>query len=148
MKSQFSLYALLVFSLTLLGVLWFSPDLERQEAIPFFSATIHRDCAPGNGTAFTVSIPVAKIVIGISIYENPDVRLPVKFSFPDNTEQPGKALLFSPTTVPEPLTGKVSFQRVEEGLPVLGEFNLRTETGDRFKGRFRAEWNNPPLYCG
>jgi hypothetical protein len=148
MKSQASLYALLIFALATLGALWFFFALEPQASLPVFSATIHRDCAPWDGSAFTVSIPVAKSVIGISIYQSPAIQLPVKFAFPDNTGQVGNALLFLPAVTPEPLIGKVSFQRIDEGLPVEGEFNLRTEMGQRFKGRFRAEWNRQPVYCG
>ena len=148
MKSQTLLYALLVFALIALGALWVFSTLETQESTPVFSATIQRDCAPWDGSAFAVSIPVAGSVIGISIYQSPDIKLPVKFSFPDDTGQVGNALLVFPAGTPEQLTGKVSFQRVEQATPVEGEFDLLTEMGERFNGRFMAEWNNQPVYCG
>src|SRR5512141_2364588 len=127
MKSQLSLYALLIFSLTVLGVLWSFPALERQDAAPVFPATIHRDCGPGKGSAFTLSIPIARSVVGISIYQPPDLKLPATFLFPDDTERVGNALLILPASWPELLTGNVSFQRVEPGMPVEGEFDLVTE---------------------
>ena len=148
MKSRIPLYALLVFSLIVLGVLWSFPTLERQESAPVFAATIHRDCAPWDGSAFTVSIPIAKSVIGISIYQSPDIKLPVTFSFPDDTGRIGNALRVLPATWPDQLIGKISFQRVEPGMPVEGEFDFLTDMGEQFKGKFIAEWDNQPAVCG
>ncbi|HMB21927.1 MAG TPA: hypothetical protein VKP08_03795 [Anaerolineales bacterium] len=147
MKSQTPLYILLVFALTLLGVLWSFPDWERQEEAPVFPATIHRDCSPENASAFTISIPIAKSVIGISIYQSPDINQPASFSFPDETGQVGNALRLLPSSGPDQLIGKVSFQRVEPGIPVEGEFNFVTDLGERLKGRFTAEWNKSFAAC-
>ncbi|HEX2994198.1 MAG TPA: hypothetical protein VHP14_05220 [Anaerolineales bacterium] len=148
MKSQTPLYVLLVFALTLLGVLWSFPDWELQEEASVFPATIHRDCSPENTLAFTISIPIAKSVIGISIYQSPDIDQPASFSFPDDTGQIGNALRLLPSSWPDPLIGKVSFQRVEPGMPVEGEFSFVTDLGERIKGRFIAEWNSAPIVCG
>ncbi len=148
MKSQTSLAALLIFALTVLGGVWFFSTWGHQEPTPVFPATIRRDCAPWDGSAFTLSIPVEGSVLGISIYQSPDIKLPVTFSFPDETGRVGNALLVLPSGSSEPLTGKVSFQRVEQGSPVEGEFNLLSDTGEQFKGKFIAEWDNQPVYCG
>lgn len=148
MKSQTPLYILLVFALTLLGVLWSFPDWERQEEAPVFPATIHRDCSPGNTSAFTISIPIAKSVIGISIYRSPDIDQPASFSFPDDTGQIGNALRLLPSSWPDQLIGKVFLQRVEPGMPVEGAFNFVTDLGERLKGRFTAEWNRQLTFCG
>ena len=49
---------------------------------------------------------------------------------------------------PEPLAGKVWFQRVDQGNPVEGRFRFRSETGMQFEGRFAAELGNKIIYCG
>lgn len=148
MKSRISLYVLFIFALIVLGGIWFLSSAGSQEYTPVVTATIRRDCAPWDGSAFTLSIPVEGSVLGISIYQSPDIKLPVTFSFPDETGQVGNALLVLPASMLEPLTGKVSFQRVEQGSPVEGQFNLLTDTGEHFKGRFKAEWDDQPVYCG
>jgi hypothetical protein len=48
----------------------------------------------------------------------------------------------------EELTGTVTFRRVEEEIPVKGEFDFTTESGKQFKGKFSAEWGNEVVYCG
>ncbi|RPI88800.1 MAG: hypothetical protein EHM40_22075 [Chloroflexi bacterium] len=148
MRSRSSLYVLIVCCLIALGGIWFFSTLEHQESLPAFPATVNRDCAPWDGTAFTISMPVEESVINISIYQSPDIRLPVTFSFPDGTGRVGSAFLLLPAGMPEELNGKVSFQGVRQGIPVDGNFDLLTETGEQFKGRFKAEWENQPVYCG
>ena len=148
MKSQTSRYALFIFVLVVLGGIWFFSTAGYEEYTPVFPATIQRDCAPWDGSAFTVSIPIAKSVLRISIYQSPDIKLPATFKFPDNTGRVGNAVLILPASSPAPLTGKVSFQRVEPGMPVQGEFHLLTEMGEQFNGKFTAEWNEQPVYCG
>lgn len=113
-----------------------------------FSATVNRDCAPWDGSAFTVSIPMEGANISISIYQTPDIKFPTTFSFPDNTMSVGNALLILPIDSPKPLTGKVSFQRVQQGSPVEGRFDLTTATGEKFKGKFIAKWGNEIVFCG
>jgi len=44
--------------------------------------------------------------------------------------------------------GKVTLQRVEQGLPVEGTFDLVTDTGEPLKGKFIAEWGEDIIYCG
>jgi hypothetical protein len=134
-------------ALIALGGLWFF-SIGQRKALPVFPAMIHRDCAPWDGSAFTVSIPMEELVINISIYRSPAIMLPAAFSFPDDTGRVGNALLVLPVGSPELLTGKVSFQRVELEFQVEGKFDLATETGKQFKGRFKAEWDNEPVYCG
>ena len=87
-------------------------------------------------------------ILSISIYRSPDIKLPASFSFPDETGGIGSASLLLPAGTPEQLTGKVTFRRVEQGVPVEGEFEFLSETGGQFKGRFKAEWENQPVYCG
>lgn len=149
MKRRISLYASIIFIVIAFGGIWFFATLQNRETLQVFPATVNRDCAPWDGTAFTVSIPLNNgAIIDISIYRSPDIRLPVTYSFPDETMRDGNALLLLPTGLPEQLTGKVWFQRVEKGVPVEGTFDFLTETGRQFEGRFKANWENQAVYCG
>ena len=132
-----------------LGITWYSFSTRNQAAVQVFPATINRDCAPWDGSAFTVSVPMKDgTIIYISIWQSPDIKLPARFSFPDETGQVGNAHILPELDPLQPLSGEVSFRRVEEGIPVEGGFNLMTESGKQFKGRFKAEWGNEIIYCG
>ena len=139
-----------IISLTLLitGIVWYAFSTRDQIPVQIISATVNRDCAPWDGSAFTVSIPLQGLGITISIYKSPDIKLPTTFLFPDDTLSVGNALLILPIGSPEPLTGKVSFQRVVQSVPVEGQFDLVTKAGKHFKGKFLAEWGNEIVYCG
>ena len=114
-----------------------------------FPATINRDCAPWDGAAFTVSIPYdSKSKVTISIWQSPDIKLPFTFSFPDETRQIGFAYILPELDPLEELTGKVTFWRVEQDVPVEGEFDFMTQRGKHFKGKFKAEWGNQIVMCG
>jgi len=130
------------------GIAFYAFTKRSQAAEQIFPATINRDCAPWDGSAFTVSIPMKDMGISISIYQAPDIKLPATFSFPDDTMSVGNALLIMPIDSPKELTGKVSFQRVQQGSPVEGTFDITAVTGERFKGKFIAEWGNEIVYCG
>ena len=69
--------------------------------------------------------------------------------FPTKTGQVGFAYI---GPIHEPLqqqqSGEVFFKRVEEDMPVEGEFDFRTENGKRFIGKFNAEWGNGTAMCG
>lgn len=134
--------------LLLIGAALFMYLKWDDAPLPTFPASVERDCAPWDGAAFTVSIPLEDETIKVSIYQPPDIQRFVRFSFPDETMSEGHALLLLPIALPEPLTGQVSFQRVEQGVPVDGQFDLSTEAGRNFKGAFVAEWGNEIVYCG
>jgi hypothetical protein len=130
------------------AITWYAFAARNQTPVQIVSATINRDCAPWDGSAFTVSVPMQGKGITISIYQAPDLKLPATFVFPDDTLSVGNALLILPMGSPEPLTGEVSFQRVAQDIPVEGQFDLVTEAGEHFKGKFIAEWGNEIIYCG
>lgn len=130
------------------GIAFYAFTKRSQAPEQIFPATINDDCAPWDGSAFTVSIPMKDMGISISIYQAPDIKFPTTFSFPDGTLNVGNALLIMPIDSPKELTGKVSFQGVQQGSPVEGTFDLTTVTGERFKGKFIAEWGNEIVYCG
>ena len=138
--------ALLIF---ILGATFFMSSARFHEPAQVFPATINRDCAPWDGTAFTVSIPYEPgTFINISIWQAPDLKLPVRFSFPDETMRVGTATFLVRYSYSIPLSGKVFFWQVERDSPVEGEFDLVTEAGQHLKGKLKAEWGNETVYCG
>jgi len=133
----------------ILGIALFTFARRNQPPVQIFPATINRDCAPWDGPAFTVSIPYTSgSFINISIWQSPDLRLPTTFSFPDDTMRVGNATYLLRFGYSVQLTGKVFFRRVDMESPVEGEFDLVTEAGQRLKGKFKAEWDIQPVYCG
>ncbi|HEX9332362.1 MAG TPA: hypothetical protein VF896_10760 [Anaerolineales bacterium] len=149
MKPRTQFFMALGFLLLILGIAWVTFPERNQELAQVFPATINRDCAPWDGAAFTVSIPMSEgASIAISIYQSPDIKLPVTFSFPDETMSVGNVIYLPKVGSSEQLTGKVSFQRVIENSLVEGKFKFVTERGEQFIGRFQAEWKNQPMYCG
>lgn len=135
--------------LLILGIALFSFSTRDQEHVQVFPATINRDCAPWDGSAFRVSVPMsAGNVIDISIWQSPDIKFSKTFSFPDATGQVGNASIRSASGEYEQLSGTVFFQRVDNGSHVEGRFELATETGQRFAGQFEAEWENKVALCG
>ena len=149
MKSRNQFFVAISLLILILGIALFTFSTRNQGAIQVFPATINRDCAPWDGTAFTVSFRYDPITtITISIWQSPSFTFPVTFSFPDETMRVGIAYSLPELDPLEELTGKVTFWRVEEGIPVEGEFNFTAERGGRFKGRFKAYWGNQIAMCG
>ena len=123
--------------------------MRDQAPAQTLQATINRDCAPWDGAAFTVSVPMKDgTIIYISIWQSPDIKLPARFSIPDETGQIGFAYILPELDPLQQLSGEVSFRRVEEGIPVEGEFDFTTESGKQFTGKFKAEWGNVTAMCG
>jgi hypothetical protein len=132
-----------------LATVLFIVSTRSQGSLQTFPATVNRDCAPWDGSAFTVSIPYnTTSTIMISIWQSPDIRLPIAFSFPDETGQIGFAYVLPELDPLQQLRGKVRFRRVAGESPVEGEFDLFTEAGRKFKGKFEAEWGNQIAMCG
>lgn len=139
----------IIIALFIFGIAWFTFSNQNREPEQVFPATVNRDCAPWDGGAFTISIPMDNgIIIHVSIWQSPEIKLPVRFSFPDESGQIGSAYILTELDPLQQLSGEVSFRRVEEGIPVEGEFDLKTESGQQFRGRFKAEWGNEIVYCG
>ena len=149
MKSQTQFFIAIGLLILVLGIASFTFSTRNQQPVQVFPATINRDCAPWDGAAFTVSIPYdSGSVINISIWQSPDIKFPSTFSFPDETGQIGFAYTLPELDPLEELTGKVTFWRVEQDVPVEGEFNFMTQRGKQFNGKFKAEWGNEVVYCG
>jgi hypothetical protein len=149
MKSQTQFFITIVLLFLVLGIAWFSFSTRDQEPVQVFPAVVNRDCAPWDGSAFTISISYDSVsVIDISIWQSPDIQVPVRFLFPDETMRVGNVLLLLSDNPPEQLTGKVFFWTVEQGMPIEGEFNFTSGRGERFEGKFKAEWGNQSAMCG
>ena len=149
MKSRTRFFIAIGLIILVLGIAWYTFSTRNLQPVQVFTATINRDCAPWDGSAFTVSIPYdSGSVINISIWQSPDIKLPVTFSFPDETGQVGNAAYLLLSEEYEQLSGKVSFQRVGERSPVEGEFSFTSEKGEQFKGKFKANWGDEIVMCG
>ena len=147
-KTPTAFTVLMVLVLIALGGIWFFYTLENQQPAQVFSATINRDCAPWDGPAFTVSIPYEPgSYINISIWQEPEIKLPARFSFPDETMRVGSVTFLLRYSHSVELTGTVFFWRVKQGSPVEGEFDLITEAGQQLSGTFKAEWDKVAVYC-
>jgi hypothetical protein len=135
--------------LLLLGVAIFIFSTRDQKPAQTFSATINRDCAPWDGSAFTVTVRYdPTTTITISIWQSPDIKIPTTFTFPDDTNQIGTAYILPELDPLQLLSGTVLFRRVIEGNPIEGKFELVTQAGQRFAGQFEARWENTVALCG
>jgi hypothetical protein len=135
--------------LLILGMALFTFSTRNQEPALMFPATVYRDCAPWDGSAFRVRIPLKDgDVIDIGIWQAPDIKFSKTFSFPDDTGQAGYASLIDPAGSYEQLTGAVWFEGVSEGQTVAGRFSLKDERGEVFAGRFAAAWDGQVAMCG
>lgn len=149
MKTRTPLILLFLLLVIALGGILFFYSPSNGEALPVFPATVSRDCAPWDGAAFTVKVPTLDgRALDISIWQVPEIAFPTSFAFPDKTQQVGNALLIPQSGMPEQLTGEMWFQNVSEGMPIEGRFNLTSERGERFEGKFVAEWEAQIVLCG
>ena len=149
MKPRTQFLIVVGLSILIFGITWHSFSRRNQEPAQFLPATINRDCAPWDGSAFTVSIPLDNgTIINISIWQSPDIKFPKTFLFPDDTGQVGNANLISANGEYETLSGEVQFEGVRETLPIEGRFRLKSERGGEFVGQFKAEWGSQVTMCG
>lgn len=147
MRSRILLYLAIGFLIFGIAVSIYAS--RNREPLQIFPATINRDCAPWDGAAFTLLIPYdSSTTISISVWQSPDIKLPVTISFPDETGQVGFAYILPELDPLQQLNGEISFWRVEDGTPVEGKFSFTTGSGQQFKGSFTAEWGNEVVYCG
>ena len=140
---------LIAIGVLILGIALFTFSARNQEPAQIFPATVNRDCAPWDGSAFTVSIRYdPTTTITILIWQSPDIKIPTTFTFPDDTGQVGTAYILPELDPLQQLRGTIFFWQVEEGRPIGGRFELVTEAGQRFEGQFKAEWENQMALCG
>jgi hypothetical protein len=149
MKPQTQFLITVALTMLALSIALFAYWAKISEPERVFPATIDRDCAPWDGSAFTVSIPYdAASMITISIWKPPEFKISATFSLPDEEGQLGYAYIQSELDPPRPLNGKILFQRVGKGMPIEGRFSLTSERGETFAGRFIAEWGEQIALCG
>jgi len=147
MKSRTLLF--IAVGLLILGIGWYAFSAQNQEPTQIFPATVNRDCAPWDGSAFTISIRYdPTTTLTVSIWQAPEINIPTTFTFPDDTGQIGYAYILPELDPLQQLSGTIFFWRVEDGVPVEGRFEFVTEAGQRFEGQFKAEWENQMALCG
>lgn len=150
MKST-NLFLLIVGLLTLvIGIAWYIYPGRQQRPAQNYTATIQKDCAPWDGPAFTVAIPMDDgTIVSVSIWHSAEeIKSPLAFQFPDDSGQVGNASLMLQEGMPEELSGTVSFEHFNLESPVGGQFELAKADGQRLSGIFVAEWNEVNMLCG
>lgn len=125
---------------------------RAQSNASMTAATIEASCAPWDGPAFEVRMPLdsaAMPALRIAIWKSPNVPQPSEFRFPDTTQQVGVAHLLHEDGEFEPLSGTVSFGPVQVGQPVTGSVRLtRARGGALVERTFRATWVTRTYLCG
>ena len=148
-KSRAQLSFFLGVLILVLGIAFYIFSQRAQADAQIFPATIHSDCAPWDGSAFTVQISWQdETVIDISIWQSPEINFPKTFSFPDITEQVGNAILTHPDGLSESLSGIIRFKQVDRANPVEGRFELKTASEKPINGQFKADWEEFMALCG
>jgi hypothetical protein len=135
--------------LLILGIAIFTFSARNRVPAQAFPATINRDCAPWDGSAFTISMRYdSKTTITVSIWQAPEINVPTTFTFPDDTGQVGTAYILPELDPFEQLNGTVTFLRVGPGMPVEGRFSLTSTRGGEYVGQFVAVWESQIALCG
>ena len=150
MKPRNSFLLVIGVLVLILGVAWYMYPGRQQEATLDYTATIQQDCAPWDGGAFLVKIPLENgDIIDVAIWESPAIQTKKTFSFLEEPSQVGYASLVHTPESGEQLVGKVSFTLMDLDGPVEGIFELETiDSGQHFVGRFHAEWLDQIILCG
>ena len=120
-------------------------------------ATVQGSCAPWDGAAFAVSMPVDSLdaalrgaTLAISIWKAPDLPAST-FTFLEAAggyRDSGAAVLQTKGDKYQRLTGTVSFTQVRTDAPVDGSFDLVTQDARRLSARFHATWKHERVICG
>src|SRR5689334_8915421 len=130
MKSRILPSGIIIVLILFVLVLWLTYTAGDQGNTMVLDAIVNRDCAPWDGSAFTVSIAYDPISsIEVSIWQSPNIKGAVTFFFPDKTGSVGNAIYRSQFGLTQPLKGKVFFSSVSQENPIEGDFNLLAETG-------------------
>lgn len=118
------------------------------------TARIARTCAPWDGAAFTVSVPMSD---GIDAAALPALRLMVwsapQFErgqtvvFADGDDRTGAAQYAESEDSAMPLTGEATFRQAADGS-IEGTLHLKAADGRRFERRFRGRLDPGAVMCG
>jgi len=148
MKSRILSYAL-IGSLVVAATLWFYFTASTPRDSALLRASVRPDCAPWDGTAYTIDIPYpAGSAIEISIWKSPDSALPLTYSFPDASGRVGTAVYRSAFGSDQPLYGEITLRPFKLGDALEGRFRFKLESGNQFAGEFSADWLDQPVACG
>jgi hypothetical protein len=149
MKPRNQFFLSIVFILFILGIALVTFFTRDQEPAQTFPATVTNDCAPWDGSAFTVAIKYDSLTeIYISIWKAPDIKLPSTVVLPDDEGQVGHAYILPELGPFVQLSGEVFLQSVSVDKPVEGRFRFKSERGELFEGKFKAEWGEEVIFCG
>lgn len=135
-----------------------SPEPEKPET-GTRAPTIFYSAAPWDGAAYDLEIPLEKTddapnpSIRVNLWGNPRFDKPETVHFTGKEDAgggPGRGAgrasyqAIKDKSRPENLAGTVVFDVLKAGQPVTGRYDLTTEKGKKFEGRFKADWGNRP----
>ena len=126
----------------------------RANDAPVLGATIGASCAPWDGAAFVVEMPVDSLGrdltgarLAISVWKAPRIPAGTMFTFHGIADS-GAVVLWSGKDSAQRLTGTVTFGAVGPDAPADGSFDLSTKGGRRLAARFHATWKKERVMCG
>jgi hypothetical protein len=121
-------------------------------AAPHFQGRTWNDCAPWDGPAFRVVVPLprrnaaAETSLWFSIWEPAAFRAPRTFVFPRDAGR-GSVLLQSGADSSSLLHGTLRIERAVPDTPVRGRFDLSSRGGGTYRGTFTAPWQPRQGVC-
>lgn len=124
----------------------------RPEAVA--TAQIARTCAPWDGAAFTVSVPLgndadpaALPALQLSVWSSPQFDGERKIVFAEGDDRTGAASYAETVERATPLTGEATFRQAADGS-IEGTLRLKAADGRRFERRFRGRLGDRAVMCG
>lgn len=120
-------------------------------------ATIYFSHAPWDGAAYELRIPLSiaadapNPVVRVNLWGNPEFAKSETVRFTgkeDASGGPGAGRgrasyqTVLDRSLPEPLTGAITFRALTQGRPVEGTYKLKLKSGRELRGKFRAAWGN------
>jgi hypothetical protein len=135
-------------------LLWALGIAPASAATPVVEGQIDVSSAPWDGAAYALILPLGEgsSVLRIDLWGHPSSAGPLTVKFTGQEDPGGGAgrgegrVSFQQIlnkSIPAPLAGRVVFDRLEEGKPVTGHYELNTFDQARgFKGFFRLRWGS------
>lgn len=124
----------------------------RQEAVAV--AHIARTCAPWDGAAFSVSVPLregadpgALPALRVMVWSPPRFEHARTVVFADGDNRTGVAQYAESEERATPLTGEATFRQAADG-GIEGTLRLIAADGRRFERRFRGPLDPGVVMCG
>lgn len=124
----------------------------RPEAVAV--ARIARACAPWDGAAFSVSVPLregadatALPALRVRVWSPPRFEHARTVVFGDGDDRTGVAQYAESEDRAMPLTGEATFRQAADG-GIEGTLRLKAADGRRFERRFRGPLDPGQVMCG